>query len=146
MSVLREVAILLALSLLGAAGTHLLHPRAPAWHEVEEPLRDDEVTWDLIRERWGGEVLWIDARPRAQFERGHIPGAINISEQELEAQLFDNLLLLQDTRKPVVIYCDTGACQASRKLRAYLVERLPILEFHVLRGGWSAWQRDNPAR
>lgn len=141
MKIHREILILLALSLAAAAGTHLLHPQAPAWHEVEEPLRDDEVSLEDIAKKWNNDVLWIDARPTSLYDKGHIPGAININEQGLESQLFDHITVLQDNKKPVVIYCDSGACQASRKIREYLMHRLPIEEFHVLRGGWSAWSR-----
>lgn len=139
MRALREASILLALTLAAAAGTHFLHPRAPAWHEVEDPLREDEVTLESIERIWKGGVLWIDARPRARFEKGHVPGAINLNEQELEGQLIDHISVLQDNRKPVVIYCDSGGCQASRKIREYLAPRLPAEEFYVLRGGWQAW-------
>ncbi|MCE9520294.1 MAG: rhodanese-like domain-containing protein [Verrucomicrobia bacterium] len=135
----QEVLILFALTVLAAAGTHFLHPRAPAWHEADESLRDDEITLQHISQTWKNDVLWIDARPSALFGKAHIPGAININEQELESQLIDNIAVLQDNRKPVVIYCDSSACQASRKIRDYLAQRLPTEEFYVLRGGWSAW-------
>ena len=141
MRTLRETLILLALTLAAAAGTHFFHPRAPAWHEVEEPLRDDEVTLENLSRNWKNDVLWIDARPHGQFAKAHIPGAININEQELEAQLIDNIAVLQDNRKPVVIYCDSSACQASRKIRDYLAQRVPAEEFFVLRGGWQAWKK-----
>ncbi len=140
MKIHREILVLLTLTLVTAAGTHFLHPRAPAWYEVDEPLRDDEVTLQHISQAWSNDVLWIDARPAEMFGKAHIPGAININEQGLESQLIDNIALLQDNRKPVVIYCDSSACQASRKIRDYLAQRLPIEEFHVLRGGWKTWK------
>jgi rhodanese-related sulfurtransferase len=143
---LREALILLALTLAAAAGSHFFHPRAPAWHEVEEPLRDDEVALENISRNWKNDVLWIDARPRPQFEKAHIPGAINISEQELEDQLIEHVAVLQDNRKPVVVYCDSGACKASRKIRDYLAPRFPAGEFFVLRGGWQAWEKAQAAR
>ncbi len=139
MKIHREVLILLALTLVAAAGTHFLHPRAPAWYEVDESLRDDEVTLKHISQAWKSDVLWIDARPAALYAKAHIPGAININEQELEAQLIDNIALLQDNKKPVVIYCDSSSCQASRKIKDYLAQRIPAEEFYVLRGGWNAW-------
>ena len=145
MRTLREALILLALTLVAAAGTHFFHPRAPAWHEVEEPLRDDEVTLEKLSRVWKNDVLWIDARPHPQFEKAHVPGAININEQELEAQMIDHIAVLQDNRKPVVIYCDSGACHASRKIRDYLAPRFPAMEFFVLRGGWQAWEKAHTA-
>jgi rhodanese-related sulfurtransferase len=138
-----EAAVLLALTLAAATGTHYFHPRAPAWHEVEEPLHRDEVTIEMIERDWKNDVLWIDARSRGQFEKGHVPRAINLNEQDLEGQLIEHIALLQDNQKPVVIYCDSGGCQASRKIRDYLVPRFPTEEFYVLRGGWPAWEKEN---
>lgn len=146
MTTLREASVLLALTFVAAAGTHFFHPRAPAWHEVEEPVRDDEVTLESLSRNRKDKVLWIDARPRHQFEKAHIPGAINISEQELEAQLIDHIAVLQDNTNPVVVYCDSGACKASRRIRDYLAPRFPAMEFFVLRGGWQSWEKANAGR
>ncbi len=137
MKAAREVVILLALSLVAAAGTHLFHPRAPSWYLDSGPVADDEVTISQIEARWKGDVLWIDARVRSQFLNGHVPGALLINEQERDQQLFENIAVLQDNKKPIVIYCDSGACQASRKIRQYLVERMPVEQIFVLRGGWD---------
>ena len=146
MKLVGQVALLVGLAFIGAAGTHFFHPRAPAWRQVEEPVRDDEVTVEMVGQRWKNNVLWIDARPAEQFAKDHIPDAININEQERDQQLFDHITLLQDNMKPVVIYCDSSACQASRKLKDFLAERLPIGDLYVLRGGWSAWKESRSAR
>ena len=141
MRAVRDAILLLALALAAGAGTHFLHPRAPAWFEVEEPPGRDEVTLEAIARDWKNEVLWIDARPRGQFDQGHVPGAINLNEQELEEQLIGHIDLLQDNSRPMVVYCDSGACRASRRIRDYLAPRFPTQEIFVLRGGWPAWEK-----
>ena len=82
----REALIILAFSLLAAVGTHYFHPKAPAWYLNADPVRDDEVSLDDINGRWRGDVLWIDARPRSQYEAGHVPGALLINESLAEAR------------------------------------------------------------
>jgi rhodanese-related sulfurtransferase len=140
MQLLPQAAILIACSLLGAAGTHLLHPRTPAWYLSAEPLSADEVTYQMVQEKWQGHVLWIDARPRDQYDQAHAPGALLLNEQEADALMFEHFEKLQDNTKPVVVYCGQNACQASRKMAEYLKERIPIAEIYVLRGGWDAMQ------
>ncbi len=46
----------------------------------------------------------IDVRTRQEFNGGHIPGAINISVQELSTKL--NKI---PQSKPVVVYCQSGS-------------------------------------
>ena len=137
---IRGAVIILLLTAVAAVGTNSLHPRPPLWHQGLEPLRDDEVTVAQVEQRWHGEVLWIDARIREQYEKGHIPGALLLNEQELDALLTQHIEVLQDNKKPVVIYCDGKACHASRKMREYLVEHMALPDVWVLTGGWPAWQ------
>lgn len=136
-----QAGVLLSLTLVAAVGTHFLHPRAPHWYEQQEPLAADEVTLDIIQQRWQGAVLWVDARPREAYSKAHIPEAMLLNEQEADALLFEHFEKLQGATKPIVVYCDGHACQASRKMAKYLRERLPGAEIYVLHGGWSAWEK-----
>lgn len=138
---IRQAFVLIVLSLVGAAGTHFFHPRAPSWYLTEEPLHDDEVSMAVINQRWKGDVFWIDARIVAQFEQQHVPGAISLNEQNFDQALFDNIETLQELKKPVVIYCDSEKCDASRRVKEQLVQRMPLEDVFVLKGGWQAWQR-----
>lgn len=141
MTAFRQAFFILAAVLLAAIGTHFLHSRAPAWYMVEEPVREDEVTMQDISTRWNHDVLWIDARPRSEFEAGHIPGALLLNEQEADNLLFEYFEKLQDNDKPIIIYCDSADCQASQKIKQYLLERLPLTNLYILKGGWEAWQQ-----
>lgn len=140
MQTVKQASLLLAFTLLAAVAAHFLHPRAPVWFLEDEPPASGEVTLEHIREKWHGDVLWVDARTRGQYEAAHIPGALLLNEQEADALLFDHFAKLQDNRKPIVVYCDAHACQSSRKMAAYLRERLPGAQVVVLRGGWKVWQ------
>lgn len=138
---IREAIILMTISLLGAAGTHLFHPRAPAWYLVEAPLAEDEVSMAVIAEKWHGDVFWIDARISEHFDKAHVPGAISLNEQNFDSALFDHIETLQDLKKAVVIYCGTEKCQASRKIKTELLKRMPLENVFILKGGWQAWQQ-----
>lgn len=133
--------VLLILAAAAAWATHAWHPRAPALYLVQEPLRNDEVSMQLIQERWQGKVLWIDARIQEQYDAEHIPGAVLLNEQHFEEQLFGLLDTLQSNTKPIIIYCNAAKCEASRKILERLKQTLPIENAFVLKGGWNAWQQ-----
>lgn len=137
---IRSAIILLFLTAAAATGSHFLHPRAPAWYQAQEKLAEDEVSVADVQSRWQGQVLWIDARLREHFEKAHVPGALLLNEQELDALMIQHIEKLQDNKKPVVVYCDGHACQASRKIRKYLMETMALENVWVLHGGWPAWQ------
>ena len=135
-----QAALLIALAAGAAAVTHAVHPRAPAFYLSEAPVRDDEVNLKQIQERWQGDVVWLDARPQAAFEKGHIPGARQLNEQSFNEQLLDLLDVIQTTDKAVVIYCDGEKCEASRTIREKLTSNFPIEECYILKGGYPAWK------
>lgn len=137
----REALLLIALSIAGAAGTHFFHPRAPAWYLTDAPLTEDEVSMAVIAEKWHDDVFWIDSRIASQFERQHVPGAVSLNEQNFDQALFELIETFQELRKPVIIYCDSEKCDASRKVREQLLQRVPLENVFVLKGGWQAWQR-----
>lgn len=140
MKPLRQALILGIISVAAALATHAWHPRAPALHLVEEPLRDDEVSMAVIQGRFGGEVLWIDARPQEQFDEAHVPGALLLNEQKFDEQLVQQLDALQSNEKPVVVYCSGQKCEASRKIMEKLKEMGFVQQAFVLKGGWNAWK------
>jgi rhodanese-related sulfurtransferase len=122
-----------------AAAVYQVHPRAPALYLMLEPLRSDEVGLKEINERWKGDVVWLDARPRDQFNLAHVPGARLLNEQDFDNQLLEMLDILQTTTKPVILYCGGQKCEASRHVREKLLTMVPLENCFVLKGGWPAW-------
>jgi rhodanese-related sulfurtransferase len=138
---IREALVISLLTLLAAAGTHFFHPRAPSWHLSEEPVGEHETSMAEIATKWKGDVFWIDARVDEQYTAEHVPGAISLNEQNFDSALFDHIETLQDLKKPMIIYCGGEKCEASTKIRQALVERLPLENVFVLKGGWQAWKQ-----
>ena len=132
--------ILGSLAAMLAASTYVLHPSPPAFYAIEEPLKQDEVGLQEIAERWKNEVLWLDARPREQFEQEHIPEAHLLNEQEFDGLLLELLETLQTTTRPVIIYCGGQKCEASRHVREKLLTMVPVENCFVLKGGFPAWK------
>jgi rhodanese-related sulfurtransferase len=74
----------------------------------------------------------IDARDQAQFDKEHIPGAVNLEWRQMLEQ---RASIPRD--KPVLIYCNTGSlsAQAGFALRVAGYENVRILQ-----GGFDEWK------
>ena len=144
---LLQAVIITLLAAAVAAAAFQLHPRAPALHAIKEPLKADEVGLKEIQARWQGDVIWLDARPRSEFDKGHIPGAHLLNLYEWDDLMPDIVQLLDadSLKSTIVIYCDGQKCAASRELRDRMNE-LPLgeIDIRVLHGGWPAWQSAQP--
>ena len=78
----------------------------------------------------------VDARSAANFDRGHVPGAINFPHRQMNEA---NVTILPKD-KLIVVYCDGNGCNASTKAAA----KLTALGFQVkeMIGGIDWWRRD----
>jgi rhodanese-related sulfurtransferase len=104
----------------------------------DEPLQPGEVRAATARQ-WADQVLWVDARPRARFDAGHIGGAISLEAGEWEAQV-PAFFAAWSADKTVVVYGDSAAPAVSRDLAARLHGHLKIEPVYVLKGGFEAWR------
>lgn len=139
-----QALILGGCSLLAAAATHLLHPRAPALYLQEAAPREDEATLERVTGEWQNRVIWLDARPDEQFLQEHIPGARPLNEQQFDSQLVELFDLLQTAEVPVILYCSGERCEAARRVRERLLQIVPIERCFILKGGWPAWKAAQP--
>ncbi len=98
-----------------------------------------------VRHRLGSldPVVLIDVREPEEFERGHLPGAINIPrgllemKADLESPVKD--ARLSDRGLAVVTYC-TGGIGARSALSAQVLKRMGFLNAACLEGGLQAWK------
>ncbi|HHY39845.1 MAG TPA: FAD-dependent oxidoreductase [Syntrophaceticus sp.] len=88
------------------------------WHEIDQ--LDRETT------------LLLDVRTPAEYETGHLPGAVNIPVQELRERLSE-----LPKNKEIIIYCRVG-------FRGYLAYRILVQngfkKVRNLSGGWLTYQ------
>lgn len=99
-----------------------------------EPQRAvQEITALELQER-GGAVLILDVRSAAEFGQGHVPGAVNISHDELAGRLGE---IEQYRDQEVVVYCESGrrASMAQQVLADQGFQKLSHLS-----GDMSGWR------
>ena len=94
-----------------------------------EPIDQDE----LLRRVHAGDVTVIDVRPAAEFDAGHLPGAVSMPLDELERRL-DELSKDRD----VVAYCRGPYCVMSLDAMALL--RARGFRAHRLEAGVIEWR------
>jgi len=89
--------------------------------------------------RLGANIVWIDARPISEFEKGHIPGAHSLEESQFEEEI-DTLLERWRKGTPLVVYCSSDSCSDSTKL-ALRLKGFGFSPVFVLKGDWQEWQK-----
>lgn len=134
------------ISLMAAGGSWLL--REPLMEKLAftcDPakLRDDEICLADVK----GNVLWVDARSRSEWEKNSFKGSIlwNMDPKEdanlFEAEAMPHILAAE----MVVIYCGSEKCGTSREV-AGRVRRMDLgRPVKVLHGGWDAIKDSSPA-
>lgn len=132
---MRGALFILLLSGLFALLTAWLHPRAPDFQASR--LSEGEISLTHALERYP-EALWVDARGRTQWQQGHVPGSVAISEDEWDNGVFEIL----EHWKPgsvIIVYCESAGCASSKAIALRLQRELQFEHIYHLRGGWEAW-------
>jgi len=138
-SLLRQSLLLLGLALLPGVGQALYYRDSVSWHS--RVVESDLVAVDLARS-WGASVLWVDARPDADFERDHIPGAILLNEDRWNELLPQFLQQQWSPEKKIVVYCSAESCNLADDVARRLRKEAGLPnEIRVLKGGWEEWVR-----
>lgn len=89
---------------------------------------------DLFSKR---ETFFIDTRPKASFQEGHISGSLNIPYEEIMEEAILNRFSLPFD-KTLVVYCDGSECQSSVEM-AKLLHQYGFKDIRVFFGGWKEW-------
>ena len=139
--VLREIATLVAVSLLLAVAAWFAHPE-------DFPLRADPTAYELDIEQTltpvpealaayaSGVHIFIDTRSRDAFDAAHIPGAMNLRPETFD----DDLREVFDWVQPedAFIVYGVGNLKAAGAVCSRLIER-GYANVTVLSGDLEAW-------
>lgn len=90
----------------------------------------DQMTVHEVKRR-GEELQVVDVRSPAEWEEGHIPGAVHIFLPELEKRAKE-----LDKKKPIAVYCDSGY----RASLGTSILQQQGFQVHNVPGSWQAWQ------
>jgi rhodanese-related sulfurtransferase len=82
------------------------------------------------------ELTIVDAQHPNAFRRRHLPNAVNVPADRVEALA---PALLHDLDAPIVVYCGSWLCRTSDRVAGAL-RALGYLDVHVYRGGIADWR------
>jgi rhodanese-related sulfurtransferase len=95
----------------------------------------ERLSVDELRRRLaGGGTVLVDVRPRDEYARGHLPGALSVPLAELRDRMAE---LPADT--DIVAYCEGPYCFASAHAVEYFAEAGRSV--HRIDGGLASWVR-----
>ena len=132
---LREVALLAGLALLPAVGEAVYFRDKVSW---KTPVAASEEVTVAQAQAFGASAIWLDARPDDEFEREHVPGALQLNEDRW-SELLPRMLDGWSPEKRLVVYCSSQGCGASREVARRLRNENGLKNVYVLEGGWEAW-------
>ncbi len=116
-----------------APGSNPQSPTDPA----EDDIRSISIEQAIERYR-AGEALFADARTAEDYAVGHIKGAANLPEHQMDEWLEDFLIKEQPDRF-IITYCDGQHCPLALRL----AQKLYLAGFenvYYLPDGWQRWQ------
>ena len=138
-SLARQALFLAAISLVPGIGQAIYLRDKISWQSPIPPSQ--MVSVDQTRQ-WGDTVVWVDARPDADFARDHVPGAISLNEDRWN-ELLPELLAAWSPEKKVVVYCSAQSCDLAREVAERLRKEAQLPDVFVLEGGWEGWLKKN---
>ena len=156
MKTLKELTVLIGVSMIAAFGINFFSPKGIAlvgqWDTskgvvnareknqlVLAELEIDDVT-DAKTLYDSGNVLFVDARSREDYKEGHVKGAYSLPVGEFNEQI-DTFLELFALDRPIVTYCSGRTCEDSHYLAQLLISR-GYQNTSVMIDGFPAWEAE----
>jgi rhodanese-related sulfurtransferase len=136
-SLARQALVVAALSFLPGVGQAIYFRDKVSWRSPIPP--SEMVSVDQARS-WGGNVIWVDARPDDEFARDHVPDALSLNEDRWN-ELLPQFLAAWSPGKKVVVYCSAQSCDLAREVAERLRKEAQVPDVFVLEGGWEAWAK-----
>jgi rhodanese-related sulfurtransferase len=146
MNAAAQLGIIALVAVTAAAGTWLVKgpPEKPAAFVCDpEKLEEGEICLGDVE----GNVLWVDARSRGEWEENGLDGSVlwNLDPKEDVNEMESGAVMgIAAGVDLVVVYCGSEACGTSKQI-AGRIRALdlgpPVKSLH---GGWDALRDSNP--
>ena len=148
-TVRQMVFILLISAALGTA-VNLIRPDSipfvDSWSMADKLVAEDGDTLAIPFEDAAtlfaeNAAVFLDARTPAEYDQGHIQGAVNLPWHDVDIY-FETVIMTLDPEAAFITYCDGDACLLSHDL-AMLLNDLGFTRVKVLVNGWTLWKEHN---
>lgn len=152
----REVAILLSISVIAAFTTNYFSPRGIAlfgeWDTSEGVVtakskqdvvvRDLEIQDIIVAKKLydSGKYVFVDARDPMSYTDGHVRGAVSLPIGQFY-EVIDDFISQHPFTTPLITYCSGRECDDSHKL-AHLFMEEGYTQVNVFIDGYPAWEAE----
>jgi len=102
------------------------------WQDLERI--DLPHAWTLFQQ---GQGMFVDARSEEEYNAGHIPGAMLLTDEIFDVNI-SSLLSSIPLNTLIVAYCSGVGCGSSREVAELLMEE-GYTNVKVYYAGWDAW-------
>ena len=135
----QTLVIILAGAALGLAANEVSPRRIPFLTPPKAlPQVTDTISLEVDKTLWSsGTALFLDARATADYNAGHIAGALSLPIEEFDDH-YPQVQPMLTSDSSIVAYCDGVDCDLSHRL----MDRFRELGYHnvrLLANGWTAW-------
>lgn len=119
-------------------------PTPPAETTTQGPAAADGIflTLDQAHERFYIGAMFLDARPRHEYDAAHIEGALYLSTETIAngsaGPVLDELIAM-GYDYPLVLYCHGGDCDASENT-AIRLQQMGFTNIRIMKAGFDEWQ------
>ena len=112
------------------------HRAFPSKGEAEIPPVPME---EAVVKFFSGEALFLDARSSADYQLGHIEGALNLPVHDGDfGERLQEFSLEVNHDGELIVYCDGIDCASSPEL-ASILKSLGYRNVKILINGWTEW-------
>ncbi|MEO0558555.1 MAG: rhodanese-like domain-containing protein [Bacteroidota bacterium] len=101
--------------------------------EARQRIEETDVDTVATRLAAGESVVLVDVREQAEWDRGHLPGAIHLGKGVIER---DIEAAVPDLDLELVLYCGGGYRSV---LAADALQRMGYTHVVSMDGGWRGW-------
>src|SRR6476469_2365584 len=108
----------------------------PSYRELLQQTKSEISEIDAASAQGLEGAVWLDVRKAAEWQEGHLPGAVHIPRGNLESRIEGGT---RDKAAPVVRYCASAARSA---FAAKTLEELGYEDVYSLVGGFTDWKRN----
>jgi rhodanese-related sulfurtransferase len=145
-TVRQTISILLIAVALGAA-VNLIRPDGipfvDSWSMTDKLVTEDGYTLAIPLEDAAtlfaeNAAVFLDARTPAEYDQGHIQGALNLPWHDVD-NYFETVIMTLDPEATVITYCDGETCPLSHDLALFLKDQ-GFTRVKVLVNGWTLWK------
>jgi len=106
----------------------------PQAYESRLPQINAEKAFSLFQ---SGQALFVDSRDEKDYDKDHIPGAINLPQRKW-VEVWPDMQSQVPRDKALLLYCYGGHCGLSTRQGKRLLSE-GYENFLILDHGWDAW-------